>query len=135
MRVIVTGSRVLEDEGRVHGELNELSIRAARCGEQLVVVHGGCRTGADRFAADWCAGVTVCYRDGGGSRPHVVEEVFPADWSQGRKAGPLRNQSMIDAGADLVIGFPVGESRGTYDCLRRAGKAGIPVTVVEAGCG
>jgi hypothetical protein len=57
-------------------------------------------------------------------------EVFHADWERhGKAAGPIRNQAMIDAGADLVIAFPGG--RGTADLIRRARKAGIPVREVE----
>ena len=34
---------------------------------------------------------------------------------------------MVNAGADLCLAFPLGESRGTRDCVRRADAAGIPV--------
>lgn len=56
---------------------------------------------------------------------------FPADWDRyGRKAGPLRNQQMIDEGhPNLVIAFPTETSRGTYDMIRRAKKHGIEVVV------
>src|SRR5690606_30354012 len=58
---------------------------------------------------------------------HVV--AYPADWRRhGRAAGPIRNQEMADAGADLCIAFPGG--RGTADMVRRARAAGIPVRSV-----
>lgn len=42
------------------------------------------------------------------------------------KAGPDRNQRMIDEGRpDLVVAFPGG--RGTADMIRRATEAGIEV--------
>ena len=34
---------------------------------------------------------------------------------------------MVDLGADVCLAFPLGESRGTRDCMRRASEAGIPV--------
>lgn len=56
---------------------------------------------------------------------------FPADWEKyGRKAGPVRNQQMIDQGQpDLVIAFPTEKSTGTYDMIRRAKKHNIEVVV------
>lgn len=59
-----------------------------------------------------------------------VEE-YPADWDRyGKRAGPIRNQQMLDEGKpDLVLAFPTETSRGTYDMIRRAKKAGVEVAV------
>jgi predicted polyphosphate/ATP-dependent NAD kinase len=105
-RIIVCGGRKYRDSGRVYTALEEY------VDQDPVIVHGDC-PGADRLADREARdlGLTV--------EPH------PADWSQGPKAGPIRNQKMIDAGADLVIAFAGGT--GTADCVRRARKAGIPV--------
>jgi predicted Rossmann-fold nucleotide-binding protein len=55
--------------------------------------------------------------------------VFKADWSLGKKAGPVRNQKMIDEGRpDLVLAFPGG--KGTADMVRRARETGIEVMEV-----
>jgi len=50
-----------------------------------------------------------------------------ANWAElGRKAGPIRNQQMLDEGKpNLVVAFPGG--RGTADIVRRARAAGIEV--------
>lgn len=58
-------------------------------------------------------------------------EKYPADWEKyGRKAGPIRNQQMIDEGKpDLVIAFPTEKSTGTWDMIRRAKKHNIEVAV------
>ena len=47
-------------------------------------------------------------------------------------AGPVRDQAMVDAGADLCVAFhrAIGNSKGTKDCLRRALAAGIPCYLV-----
>ena len=88
--------------------------------DTIVVVHGACRAGIDRYAGA-AARVIGC-----------AEEPHPADWdTYGKAAGPIRNQAMVDLGADLCIAFPRGESRGTRDCMRRAEAAGIPVEVHE----
>lgn len=51
----------------------------------------------------------------------------PADWKKhGKAAGPIRNQSMLtEHKPDLVIAFPLGESKGTRDMIRKAKAAGI----------
>ena len=113
MRVIVCGGRDYTDGttvARVISALNPVGT---------VVVHGGAR-GADSLAADWC-------RTFG-----VPEEPHPADWNlHGKAAGPIRNQAMLEAGADLVIAFPGGA--GTADMVGRARSAGVPVLHVDGG--
>lgn len=64
---------------------------------------------------------------------YVVETHPALWWTDGRfdrGAGPKRNQRMVDAGADLCLAFPGPESVGTWDCARRARKAGILVVVI-----
>jgi len=84
----------------------------------LVLIHGGAR-GADRAADEWAVVSWV-----------VVEE-YKADWkNDGRAAGPIRNQRMLDLGKpDLVIAFPGG--RGTADMVKRARKAGVEVMEIR----
>jgi hypothetical protein len=57
-------------------------------------------------------------------------DVYEADWiSLGRKAGPIRNQRMLEEGKpDLVMAFPGG--RGTADMVRRGKEAGVEVIEV-----
>jgi hypothetical protein len=40
---------------------------------------------------------------------------------------------MVDLGADLCLAFPMPRSRGTWDCVRRAKKAGIVVRECASG--
>jgi hypothetical protein len=55
---------------------------------------------------------------------------YPADWKKhGRSAGPIRNSEMIKSGAEICIGFWDGKSKGTFDMMNKADKAGI--TVIE----
>lgn len=58
-------------------------------------------------------------------------DTYPADWEGlGKKAGPIRNQQMLDEGKpDLVLAFPSPNSRGTYDMIKRAKKAGVEVVI------
>lgn len=91
-------------------------------GYPAVVVHGGAY-GADRMAENWAI-------------ESQVEKVvaYPAIWKRdGNKAGPLRNQRMLDdARPDVVISFPGG--RGTADMVRRA-RATSGITLIDLGVG
>ena len=117
MRILFTGSRWLTDTHLVEDALINV---IAETREDVVVVHGDCPTGADAIAQDFVDHARL---------KSVQVERHPADWSRGKRGGPDRNQEMVDLGADVCLAFPLGESRGTRDCIRRARTAGIPVTV------
>lgn len=135
MRLLVTGSRTWGERG------THMSAEAARlCREPdaiapHVVIHGGAR-GADEMAGMWCgvAGVE-CIR-------------CPADWTEGKSAGPRRNARMlaerapnrglafgplyretnIRGGGQRGTGWP---RTGTGDMVKRMLAAGLPVRWVE----
>lgn len=118
-RLLVTGSRDWTNKTLV-----EMALEDARhfLGEDTVLVHGGA-VGADTI----CANVW--------SKWGLPVEKHPANWGKhGRAAGPIRNQEMVDLGADLCVGFvlPYPKGRGTRDCLKRASEAGIECYIWEA---
>jgi len=100
--------------------------------QNITVIHGAAK-GADTLASDWC------------KLTGAMEERYPADWDSPCEnscnhfrvshpehryyscAGWVRNQKMVNLGADVCIAFPRGISKGTRDCIRRAEAAGIPV--------
>jgi hypothetical protein len=139
---------LLVSGSRKHGTGTEHIIRLGlieagrELGRDTLLIHGAAG-GADRISALWW------------TRWGLLVEAFPADWAgpcvesckpghrradQGREycpdAGHRRNQVMVDWAAGmaelgsrvLVVGFPYpGQSTGgTFDCLRRARKAGLP---------
>jgi hypothetical protein len=67
------------------------------------------------------------WRESGPAVAAVENIKFCADWERlGRKAGPIRNQLMLDEGRpDVVVAFPGG--RGTADMMMRARSAGVEV--------
>lgn len=110
MIVMVTGSRNWSDAGEIRVELMRLP-------QGTTVIHGGAR-GADNLAG-------FIARDIGLS---VI--TFPANWKEfGKRAGPIRNQDMIERHPDLVLAFPLRDSVGTWDCVRRAEKDRIQVRI------
>jgi len=117
-RILVTGSRNWTDEYAVKQQLKNIWLSFRNADDVLVV--GDCPTGVDKIARE-------CWEF-----QKLPVEVHKADWNKhGRAAGPIRNQEMVDSVIDVGIAFILGESRGTRDCLRRAKKAGIPMTVFE----
>lgn len=113
MRVLVTGSRAWPAPDAV---ARALAPWIAGHTGSLVIVHGDCPSGADAIAR------RVATDNGIRHEPH------PAEWGRyGVMAGPIRNQEMVDLGADACLAFPLGRSIGTRDCMHRAKKAGIPV--------
>lgn len=122
MRVIVTGSRKWEDKAAVYDALNSIYMEHG----PFVVVHGACSTGADAIAHTWVELANQLVR--------VGEEQFPAAWeARGKRAGPERNERMIQAGADLVLAFPLPDGTGTQHTMKLAREAGIPIKEFEHG--
>jgi hypothetical protein len=110
MRVLICGGRDYADFEAVQDDLERL---LAVHGADLTVIHGGCATGADKIADKWA------------KANGIPRQVFAADWlTHQNKAGPMRNQRMLDEGKpDLVIAFP--GRRGTADMIRRTKAAGV----------
>lgn len=120
-RVLVTGSRLWDDKATI---LMALGAQLGLTRGTLTVVHGGA-AGADTIADRWA----VQARRAG--KP-VIVETHPADWNfYGRAAGLIRNQEMVDLGADVCLAFPLGASRGTRHCMKAAADARIPVIKFE----
>lgn len=122
-RVIVTGWRAWPETEKwfIWKELDLLRWRVPYeipddlNPNSIIIVEGECPYGGvDLFAKQWA------------QDRHQLVDPFPADWERyGRGAGPRRNSAMVGVGADLCIGFPGPDSKGTWDCLEKATKAGI----------
>lgn len=118
MRVLVCGGRHYRDRDQVRNTLSDLDIA-----ERIECVIHGAATGADTEGMIWAQA---------NDRKHAP---FAAEWERyGKKAGPLRNQRMLDEGKpDLVVAFPGG--RGTANMVAQAQLAGVRVLRVPASPG
>jgi hypothetical protein len=112
MRVLVTGDREWSSPDTIYDVLVRLKAIAG----DLVVIHGGCR-GADTIAG--MAAVAI----------GCAVEVYPADWDRyHRRAGPIRNQQMIDEGRpEFAVAFhpDLKKSKGTADMVRRLRQSNV----------
>lgn len=123
LRILLTGSREFHDRVAIRDALGAMVAKFSRgdgawsCSD-ITLVHGGARgadTIAEAVATAW--GWTI-------ERHPCTNE----DWAaQGRSAGPRRNARMVALGADVCVAFPLGEARGTRNCMGLAEAAGIPV--------
>lgn len=86
-------------------------------GEVLTIVHGAAR-GADTLARQW---VEFAQRVG----HDVDQEAHPYLSGWGRAGGHVRNQAMVDAGADLVLAFILNNSPGATSLVDKARTAGL----------
>lgn len=110
VKVLVCGGRDFKNESAVINFLFRIDDERPITS----VIHGGA-DGADRLGGEAAKLLQVpCH-------------VFPANWKRdGKAAGPIRNQRMLDEGKpDVVVAFPGG--KGTADMVRRARDAGVEV--------
>ena len=112
-RVLFTGSRNWYNDRIIAKVIDSLPADA-------VVIHGAARGGADAIV------------DRLAKARGLKVEAYPADWNMhGKAAGPIRNQRMIDEGRPTeAYAYPMFDSKGTWDCVRRCEAAGVP-TIVE----
>ena len=112
--MLVTGSR-----GWTNVTLLEHILLAQTKDKKLVrLVHGGAK-GADQLAHK------LAIKQG------WQFKVYTPEWRRlGKRAGPQRNSDMLaQEKIDLVVAFPMEESKGTWDMIHKARKAGARVVI------
>lgn len=97
MKVIIAGSRNINDYKLVVDTIKS-------SGYTITEVVSGCAVGPDQLGEQWARANNVSVKE------------MPADWSQGAKAGPIRNKNMADY-ADAAIIIWDGQSRGTRNMI------------------
>lgn len=117
MKILVCGGRDYANRAQLFQTLDRVHAKAPI----TTIVHGAAR-GADSLAGRWAA------------ERGVRCEVYPADWQRdGKRAGYIRNQRMLDASRpDAVVAFPGGP--GTADMVRLAQQRGLNILRVPR-CG
>jgi len=115
MRVLVTGSRDWTDGRAIYDALDRFHGEDERI---EVVIEGGAK-GADRFARSWGRGRGL---------PVLTVE---ANWAfYPMNAGHIRNGWLLKYGRpDLVLAFPLPQSKGTWDMVKQAMAAQVKVSV------
>ena len=116
-RVLICG-----DRNWTNRDLILRCVRKAHTTESISLIIEGEARGADvmgRCAAEECG---------------ILVSPFPAEWDRlGKRAGPIRNQQMLDEGKPTEVWAfhnDIKNSRGTRDMVQRSRKAGILVYVI-----
>ena len=128
MRVIIAGGRDFNDYQFLKGEclkiLRQLKSEGYNTKRENVTIVSGKARGADtlgeKFQKEFELGI----------------KEFPADWSIGRQAGYIRNNSMAeyakqDEELGILIAFWDKKSKGTKHMIDLANKHGLGVFVVN----
>ena len=85
-------------------------------GQPLEIVSGGAQ-GADSLAKKYALDRGITFRE------------FLPDWkSYGKRAGPLRNQKIVDASTHMVA-FLAKSSKGTVDSINKARNRRLKISV------
>ncbi len=116
MNVGVVGSRSILDKEYVFSVLDFYLSRLLKEGD-LKIVSGGAK-GVDSLGVSWAKEKGLQYTE------------FLPDWTLGKGAGFIRNQTIVD-NSDYLIAITTG-SNGTADTIKRAEKKGIPIKIVKA---
>ena len=112
MKVIIAGSRGIDDYGLVEQAILASGFNITE------VVSGGCH-GVDKLGERW-------------AKENIVPvKIFPADWSKGKSAGPIRNGQMASY-ADALIAIWANNSKGTANMIDQAENNGLLVYVFDA---
>lgn len=113
LKIVIAGPRDFYDYDLVASSLVNILPKDRN---RIQIVEGGA-TGVDRIARDFAIANKIEYKE------------FPANWSLGRKAGPIRNEQMARY-ADMLIAFDA-HTRGTASMIRCATKEGLKITTFD----
>lgn len=113
IRVIVAGSRRFNDYPLLSAKLDHLLQHHSE-----VEIVSGAASRADMLGERYAL-----------ERGHPVKR-FPANWSLGKRTGPIRNGKMVDYATHLVA-FWNGWSRDTKNMIEQAQDKGLQVRVVK----
>lgn len=107
------GSRDWTDRDAIYEDVANLPLGA-------VVIHGAQR-GADQIAGELAA-----YRG-----LHVAGICWRPD-RYGRSAGPFRNTALMALCPTIAFAYPLPQSKGTWDMVRKLKHANVPVFIDHA---
>lgn len=125
VRVIIAGSRSIGDYALTDAAMAQMAAGGPNRGRYEIVVGGA--DGVDQHGKKWAERYDCDYVEFDPSRPDNTRTDY--SWEKhGKKAGPLRNQEMVEY-ADMLVAVWDGESSGTRDMIDRALDEGLEVYV------
>jgi hypothetical protein len=113
-KILVCGGRNYTDQDKVNAALD---FYKCYYGRNITIIQGGC-SGADWLTKRWAI------------QNGITNKEYVADWkTNGNRAGPIRNQQMLDIEQpDLIIAFPGG--KGTQNMITLAKDRNFKVQIM-----
>ena len=112
MKLAVVGTRTFNNYSLLQNELNKY--------DNITEIISGGATGADKLAEKYAL------------NKNIKMTIFYPDWKKyGKKAGPLRNQQIINE-CDEAIAFWDGVSKGTLSSINLAKQANKNVKIIQS---
>lgn|SRR3954462_2672541 len=122
--ILITGSRTWDDYETICTKIIEVlteyveenpELKSAPI-DWLTIMHGDCSQGADKLADIFARDVLKC---------NIRK--FGAQWNvYGKKAGYMRNFTMVSTMPDVCLAFIRDKSKGATGCYNLAKQKGIP---------
>tara|TARA_B100001094_G_scaffold115050_1_gene111014 strand:- start:966 stop:1367 length:402 start_codon:yes stop_codon:yes gene_type:complete len=133
MKVAIIGSRMYENTRKVKDTLFNLK---RKFGDKLIVISGGAKDGADKFARKYALEFGIKYKEF--NPAHTIKNLHSAMsetyYEKPYHVSQFHHRNMLIArDCDVMIAFiPNGESsHGSMSAIKNAKKLNKPVTIIS----
>ena len=130
MRVGIIGSRTYENKRKIRETVYRLK---QQFGDELTIVSGGCKDGADKYAKKYAIELDCKYIEF--NPAHTVRNLYSAlhDAYYGKEYNVkyfFQRNKMLANYIDYLIGFDSGNSNGLAYTIKEAKKKGKKVVIM-----
>ena len=133
MKVAVIGSREYENIRKIKDTLYQLK---QKFGDKLIIISGGAKDGADKFARKYALEFGIRYREF--NPAHTIKNLYSAMsetyYERPYHVSQFHHRNMLIArDCDVMMAFihPGTTSSGTMSAIKQAKKLNKPVTIVS----
>ena len=132
MKVAIIGSRMYENIRKIKDTLFQLK---QKFGDDLIIVSGGAKDGADKFARKYAIEFGINYKEF--NPAHTVKNLYSAMsdnyYNKTYHVSQFHHRNMLIARyCDVMIAFipNKGDSNGSLSAIKNAKKLKKPVTII-----
>ena len=133
MKVAIIGSRMYENTRKMKDTLFQLK---RKFGDKLIIISGGAKDGADKFARKYALEFGIKYKEF--NPAHTIKNLYSAMsetyYEKPYHVSQFHHRNMLIArDCDVMIAFIAkgDESNGSMSAIKQAKKLNKPVTIVS----
>jgi len=133
MKVAIIGSRMYENTRKIKDTLFQLK---RKFGDKLIIISGGAKDGADKFARKYALEFGIKYKEF--NPAHTIKNLYSAMsdtyYEKPYHVSQFHHRNMLIArDCDVMIAFiAIGDdSNGSMSAIKQAKKLNKPVTIVS----